>query len=112
MSQTRAGYTFTVQARTSDLSISKQQVFDKRISAEAYRLHHLLLALAQNPDWRYYTGGLATICKVHYDTIRYRIRQLKDAGYVSIEKVRSERGRFEGWRWTVYGCQREELARR
>lgn len=98
--------TLEVRHSPSDILISREEIFDRKISAAAFRLHVTLLALAQNEHWEFYQSGLAKIFDTRRETISRWVGELKKAGYMEIIKQRNERQRFTGViLWVLYDCQ-------
>ncbi len=103
---------YQLHAVGGDLAIARDQVFDRKISAKAMRLHLILRALADNPSWEFLTSGLAKITGWKSDTVGHYLRELERAGYLERHAKQDRAGHFAGWSWTIYGVQRAEMIRR
>ena len=62
------------------------------MSLKAKGLLSMFLALPD--DWNYSISGLSSICKESRDCIRSTMDELKTHGYLDVEKINGENGRF------------------
>lgn len=77
--------------------ISNEALFEKPpLSLNAKGLLCFMLALPE--DWSYSIDGLVSICKEGRHTVKTTLKELKERGYLEIEKItpnKSKSGRFE-----------------
>src|SRR5208337_669845 len=97
---------------------------DDALSPQAKYLYVVLAAVLENPDWKPYVGGLASVARMGARTIDRWIAELQGkrpegqpAGpaYLRLKNVRDGRGRSESHDWTLYlapGDQNQEITRR
>jgi len=86
--------------KTKDYTImSNYHLRDKNLSLKAKGLLSFMLSLPE--DWDYSLNGLCAICKESEGAIKSTLRELKDNGYLIIEKVRGEKGYFE-YNYIIY----------
>ena len=71
---------------------------DKQLSLKAKGLLSLILSLSD--EWDYTISGLVCICKESKDAVNSAIKELKNRGYLKIEKTHKN-GRFE-YVYTIY----------
>ena len=73
--------------------MSNYHLRDKNLSLKAKGLLSFMLSLPEN--WDYSLSGLIAVCKEQESSIKSTLKELKEAGYLVIEKVRGEKGYFE-----------------
>lgn len=80
--------------RRTDFSVINNTLFrDRRLSLKAKGLLALMLSLPA--EWDYSIGGLCTLVKDKRDSVRSGLEELENAGYVSRESSRDEKGHFD-----------------
>lgn len=73
--------------------MSNKHLFQRDLSLKAKGLMSLFLALPD--DWEYSIAGLCKISKEGRDAINTTITELKNYGYIKIERKNAEKGRFK-----------------
>lgn len=87
---------FRVNKDSNYTTISNYHLRDKRLSLKAKGLLTLMLSLPN--DWDYSAAGLVAIVKEGEGAVKSALKELKDYGYLIIEKVnpdRSDTGRYD-----------------
>ena len=84
---------FKVEKNKNYTVMSNYHLRDKNLSLKAKGLLSFMLSLPD--DWDYSLNGLCSICKESEGAIKSTLKELKDNGYLVIEKVRGEKGYFE-----------------
>lgn len=79
--------------------MSNYHLRDKNLSLKAKGLLSFMLSLPEN--WDYSLSGLIAVCKEQESSIKSTLRELKNNGYLVIEKVRGEKGYFE-YNYLIY----------
>ena len=90
---------FKVEKTKNYTIMSNYHLRDKNLSLKAKGLLSFMLSLPE--DWDYSLNGLCAICKESEGAIKSTLRELKDNGYLIIEKVRGEKGYFE-YNYIIY----------
>lgn len=80
-------------------AMSNHHLRNKNLSLKAKGLQSLMLSLPTN--WDYSLDGLVYICKESYGCLKTVLSELKEHGYLVIEKKQDEKGRFE-YEYHVY----------
>lgn len=84
---------FKIEKNKNYTIMSNYHLRDKNLSLKAKGLLSYMLSLPE--DWDYSLNGLCAICKEQETAIKSTLKELKDTGYLVIEKVRGEKGYFE-----------------
>lgn len=80
--------------------IDKTGIEDERLSLKA---KGLLATLLSKPDnWKIYITQLATTCKDGVDSVKAALKELREFGYVTMERIRDEKGKMSHTEWIVY----------
>lgn len=90
---------FKVEKTKNYTVMSNYHLRDKNLSLKAKGLLSFMLSLPD--DWDYSLNGLCAICKEQEGAIKSTLKELKDNGYLVIEKVRGEKGYFE-YNYIIY----------
>ena len=90
---------FKVEKNKNYTVMSNYHLRDKNLSLKAKGLLSFMLSLPD--DWDYSLNGLCSICKESEGAIKSTLKELKDNGYLVIEKVRGEKGYFE-YNYIIY----------
>lgn len=69
-------------------AMSNTHLRDLNLSLKARGLLSTILSLPDN--WNYSIGGLASICKENETCIKSGLKELKEAGYMVVEKLYSD----------------------
>lgn len=80
--------------------IDKTGIEDPRLSLKAKGL--LAILLSKPDDWKIYITQLATTCKDGVDSVKTALKELREYGYVSMERIRDEKGKISHTEWIVY----------
>lgn len=80
--------------------INKGFLNDKNLSLKAKGLLSYLLSLPD--DWKIYEQDLVTRHKDGRDSLRSGVNELIQSGYITMEKIRNEKGQFIEYKYTVY----------
>lgn len=84
---------FEVDEETKNYTImDNRRYLDLNISNAALGLLDRITSLPDN--WDYSFNGLVAICKDGKSAIRSQINELKEHGYIEIDKLRTEKGTF------------------
>ncbi len=80
--------------KTKDYTVMSNAHFrEKNMSLKAKGLLSLMLSLPD--DWNYSIEGLIAICKENGTAIKSTLKELKEFGYLKVEKIQNEKGVFE-----------------
>ena len=80
--------------KTKDYTVMSNTHFrEKNMSLKAKGLLSLMLSLPD--DWNYSIEGLIAICKENGTAIKSTLKELKEFGYLKVEKTQNEKGVFE-----------------
>lgn len=80
--------------KTKDYTVMSNTHFrEKNMSLKAKGLLSLMLSLPD--DWNYSVEGLIAICKENGTAIKSTLKELKEFGYLKVEKTQNEKGVFE-----------------
>ena len=80
--------------KTKDYTVMSNAHFrEKNMSLKAKGLLSLMLSLPD--DWNYSIEGLIAICKENGTAIKSTLKELKEFGYLKVEKTQNEKGVFE-----------------
>jgi len=90
---------FRVEKNSNYTIMSNFHLRDQNLSLKAKGLLSYMLSLPE--DWDYSLNGLCAICKESEGAIKSTLKELKDNGYLVIEKVRGEKGYFE-YNYIIY----------
>ena len=82
------------------VSIQNDAIRDDRLSLAARGL--LVYMLSMSDGWGFSVSGLVQALKISRPTLIRYLKELQDAGYVSITKEQNKLGQFSGKSWTVY----------
>lgn len=91
--------TYRVHKTSNYTVMSNRHLRDESLSLRAKGLLSVMLMLPD--DWRFSVSGLASILKEGVGAVRSTLAELKDAGYVRVEKVRDEAGRYR-YEYDIY----------
>jgi hypothetical protein len=80
--------------------IDKTGINDERLSLKAKGL--LATLLSKPDDWKVYITQLAKTCKDGVDSVKSALKELREYGYVTMERIRDEKGRITQTEWIVY----------
>ena len=61
----------------------------------------LLFMLSCSDDWNFSVKGLSFSLSLSESTIKTRLKELRDFGFVVVKKLRDEKGRFGEYTWDV-----------
>jgi hypothetical protein len=86
--------------------VDKYGINDERLSLKAKGL--LVTLLSRPDDWQFYMSELAKTCKDGIDSVRSALNELRKYGYVSMERVRNEKGQLKHTEYVVYERPFEE----
>lgn len=90
---------FKIEKTKNYTVMSNYHLRDKNLSLKAKGLLSFMLSL---PDtWDYSLNGLCAVCKEQERAIKSTLKELKEYGYLVIEKVRGEKGYFE-YNYLIY----------
>ena len=90
-----------VKDKTGNFTTILNELFQKKdVSAKAKGVYVYLLTLPD--DWQIYMSEVCTHFTEGKGSIESAIKELERLGYIKKEKRKGERGRFEGWDYTVY----------
>lgn len=87
--------------------MSNKHLFQRDLSLKGKGLMSLFLALPD--DWNYSIAGLCKILKEGRDALNTTIAELKEFGYIDIERKNAEKGRFS-FIYHIYERGKEETA--
>lgn len=90
---------FKIEKNKNYTIMSNYHLRDKNLSLKAKGLLSFMLSLPEN--WDYSLSGLIAVCKEQESSIKSTLRELKNNGYLVIEKVRGEKGYFE-YNYLIY----------
>lgn len=90
---------FKIEKNKNYTIMSNYHLRDKNLSLKAKGLLSFMLSLPENCD--YSLSGLIAVCKEQESSIKSTLRELKNNGYLVIEKVRGEKGYFE-YNYLIY----------
>lgn len=90
---------FKIEKNKNYTIMSNYHLRDKNLSLKAKGLLSFMLSLPEN--WDYSLSGLIAVCKEQESSIKSTLKELKEAGYLVIEKVRGEKGYFE-YNYLIY----------
>ena len=62
----------------------------------------LLFILSLPDDWNFNINGLATCLNMSASKVGVRVKELQEAGYITIKKNRNPNGKISSWYWDVY----------
>lgn len=62
----------------------------------------LLFMLSLPDDWDFNINGLATCLNMSASKVGVRVKELQQAGYITIKKNRNDKGKISSWYWDVY----------
>ena len=93
---------FKIEKNKNYTIMSNYHLRDKNLSLKAKGLLSFMLSLPEN--WDYSLSGLIAVCKEQESSIKSTLKELKEAGYLVIEKVRGEKGYFE-YNYLIYEYQ-------
>ncbi|MGE1061223.1 conserved phage C-terminal domain-containing protein [Megasphaera paucivorans] len=79
--------------------LSNKLLQDKRLSFKAKGLLAFMLSLP--PDWDYSIEGLAYCSKDGKNSIRTALNELKECGYLVMERARDDKGRLDGTEYII-----------
>lgn len=80
--------------------IDKHGLNDERLSWKAKGL--LAYLLSKPDDWTVYVSDLIKRSKDGEDSVRAGLKELRDNGYVSMERIRNDKGVYTGTQYIVY----------
>lgn len=90
---------FKIEKTKNYTVMSNYHLRDKNLSLKAKGLLSFMLSLPE--DWDYSLNGLCAVCKEQERSIKSTLKELKEYGYLVIEKVRGEKGYFE-YNYLIY----------
>lgn len=94
--------------KTKDYTVmANYHLRDENLSLRAKGLLSLLLSLPD--DWNITIRGLMAFTKDGFDSIQAVMKELRDAGYISGEQKRGERGKLAGWEYTIRESPQRDL---
>lgn len=86
--------------KQSDFTVIDNNIFrNKRLSLKARGLLGTLLSLPE--DWEYSINGLENILKENETAIKSTINELKENGYLAVDKSKNSEGKFE-YTYNIY----------
>lgn len=97
---------FRIEKNKNYTIMSNYHLRDQNLSLKAKGLLSYMLSLPE--DWDYSLNGLCSICKEQECAIKNTLKELKENGYVRIDKIRGEKGYFE-YNYLIYELPQEEL---
>lgn len=84
---------FKIEKQKNYTVMSNYHLRDQNLSLKAKGSLSFMLSLPE--DWDYSLNGLCAICKEQETAIKNTLKELKDNGYLAIDKVRGDKGYFE-----------------
>lgn len=90
---------FKIEKTKNYTVMSNYHLRDKNLSLKAKGLLSFMLSLPE--DWDYSLNGLCAVCKEQERAIKSTLKELKEYGYLVIEKVRGDKGYFE-YNYLIY----------
>lgn len=90
---------FKIEKNKNYTVMSNYHLRDKNLSLKAKGLLSFMLSLPES--WDYSLSGLIAVCKEQESSIKSTLKELKESGYLVIEKVRGEKGYFE-YNYLIY----------
>lgn len=84
---------FKIEKQKNYTVMSNYHLRDQNLSLKAKGLLSFMLSLPE--DWDYSLNGLCAICKEQETAIKSTLKELKNNGYLVIDKVRGDKGYFE-----------------
>lgn len=84
---------FKIEKQKNYTVMSNYHLRDQNLSLKAKGLLSFMLSLPE--DWDYSLNGLCAICKEQETAIKNTLKELKNNGYLVIDKVRGDKGYFE-----------------
>lgn len=90
---------FKIEKNKNYTVMSNYHLRDKNLSLKAKGLLSFMLSLPES--WDYSLSGLIAVCKEQESSIKSTLKELKDLGYLVIEKIRGEKGYFE-YNYLIY----------
>ena len=84
---------FSIEKSKDFTIMSNLPIRDKNLSLKAKGLIAFMYMLPD--DWDYSLAGLVSILKESRDAIKATLKELKDNGYLTIEKNRNEKGLYQ-----------------
>lgn len=90
---------FRVEKNKNYTTMSNYHFKERDMSLKAKGLLSLMLSLPN--DWDYTIAGLVAICKESKTAIKNILNELKEHGYLEIEKVQNSKGQFE-YNYNIY----------
>ena len=70
------------------------------LSDGAFRLLAFMLSLPD--DWSFSVAGLASMLNTSKNVVSFRVKELRQAGYIVIKQDKTETGKFKSNNWDVY----------
>ena len=90
---------FRVEKNSNYTTMSNYHLKDQRLSLKSKGLLSLMLSL---PDtWDYSLNGLCAICKEGIDAIKSTLKELREYGYLVMNKKRDKNGKYI-WEYCIY----------
>lgn len=80
--------------------ISNDLIRNQDLSDGAFRLLSYLLSCSD--DWDFNVKGISTCLGISAGAVSARLKELQKFGFVTIKKVRTEKGKISSWIWEVY----------
>lgn len=90
---------FKIEKTKNYTVMSNYHLRDKNLSLKAKGLLSFMLSLPET--WDYSLNGLCAVCKEQERAIKSTLKELKEYGYLVVEKVRGEKGYFE-YNYLIY----------
>ncbi len=91
---------FRVEKNKGYTVMSNHHLRNHTLSLKAKGLLSQMLSLPE--DWDYTLKGLAQINRESIDAIREAVRELEQAGYITLSRERDARGCLRGTIYTIY----------
>lgn len=88
-----------VRKRQGFATLPNTVTSDMRVSIAARGL--LLYLVSCSETWRFNRAAVATVCCCGTDKLRVMMRELRAVGYLSLQPLRGDGGRLDGWEWVV-----------
>ncbi len=82
------------------LQVSHIPLYDPKLSLKAKGI--LCIMLSMSDEWEFRREHLLSFCSDGKDSLKVALKELQDAGYVTLNNERDEKGRIQKWIMSVY----------
>ena len=87
--------------------ISNDLIRNQDLSDGAFRL--LIYLLSCSDDWDFNVKGISTCLGISAGAVSSRLKELQEAGFVTIKKYRTEKGKISSWTWEIFEQPHSEI---